>query len=255
MKKDKTLKDFIISILSPILLIVVWETFSRLGYINESLLPSFSTVIQTITTLLKKGTLQENIMVSLIRVSQGFLLGSLLGILIGMLMGFIKPLDRFLRPLVGLLRPVPMIAWIPLLILWLGIGEESKITLITVGAFWSVLLNTISGIQSVDGKLLEVSKILKKSKFETVFKVILPSALPSMFTGIRLGMGASWSCVVAAEMIASSKGIGFMITYARQVSKPDEVLVGIIVIGLIGFLIDAIILKIERRLLRWYYQS
>jgi sulfonate transport system permease protein len=144
-----------------------------------------------------------------------------------------------------------MIAWIPLLILWLGIGEEPKVTVIAIGSFWPVLLNTIQGIHSVDPKLLEVASILEKSKWTVVTKVVLPSALPSIFTGIRLGIGSAWTCVVAAEMIAASQGIGFLITYAREMTQVHVVLVGVFSIGLIGLLIDTLILKLQNHILKW----
>lgn len=252
MKKKKILvRNIIISFSAPVLLLIIWETCSRAGWINQTLLPSFTKVLGTAVKLINNGKLQAHILTSIGRVAKGFVLGVILGSVIGTIMGFSKFFNRFLGSLVGIFRPVPMIAWIPLLILWLGIGEETKVSLITVGTFWPVLLNTIHGIQSVDPKMLEVAKILKKSRLTVIFRVILPSALPAIFTGVRLGMGSAWSCVVAAEMIAASKGIGFMITYAREVSKPAEVLVGVFVIGLIGLLIDTIILRIQKRVLKW----
>lgn len=250
-KEKISVKKIVISLSAPILLLLVWQMSSSLGWINKSILPSVTKVVETAVDLIRSGKLQGHILISISRVAKGFLIGTALGISVGTLMGFSRFFHRFLGSLVGILRPVPMIAWIPLLILWLGIGEKTKISLITVGTFWSVLLNTIHGIQSVDPKLLEVAKILKKGKANVIFKVIFPSALPSIFTGIRLGMGSAWSCVVAAEMIAASKGIGFMITYAREVAKPAEVLVGVAVIGLIGLLIDTVILRIQKVLLKW----
>lgn len=249
-KKD-LIKNVLISVAAPVIILIVWQAASNAGLINKAILPSVTSVVDTGISLIEKGRLQEHILISIIRVVQGFLLGTVLGTVIGVIMAFSKFTNRFLGSLVGILRPVPMIAWVPLLILWLGIGEETKISLITVGTFWPVLLNTIHGIQSVDTKLLEVAKILKKNRFTIIFKVIFPAALPSMLTGIRLGMGNAWSCVVTAEMIAASKGIGYMITYARDTSKPAEVLVGVFVIGLIGLLIDTVILRLQKRFLRW----
>lgn len=251
-KLNRTLiKNGLIGISAPIIILIVWQASSNAGLINKAILPSVTSVVDTGISLIEKGRLQEHILISIIRVVQGFLLGTVLGTVVGVIMAFSKFTNRFLVSLVGILRPVPMIAWVPLLILWLGIGEETKISLITVGTFWPVLLNTIHGIQSVDTKLLEVAKILKKNRFTIIFKVIFPAALPSMLTGIRLGMGNAWSCVVTAEMIAASKGIGYMITYARDTSKPAEVLVGVFVIGLIGLLIDTVILRLQKRFLRW----
>lgn len=254
-KKNISVSQILISISAPVLLIIIWELSSDMGLINQTILPSFSKVVDTAVKLIESGKLQAHIITSIIRVAKGFLLGAVLGILVGTIMGFSKFFNRFLGSLVGIFRPVPMIAWIPLLILWLGIGEETKVSLITVGTFWPVLLNTIHGIQSVDPKLLEVAKILKKGKVTVICRVILPSALPAMFTGLRLDMGSAWSCVVAAEMIAASKGIGFMITYAREVSKPAEVMVGVFVIGTIGLLIDVVIQKIQKHILRWNYSE
>lgn len=251
-KLNRTLiKNGLIGISAPIIILIVWQASSNAGLINKAILPSVTSVVDTGISLIEKGRLQEHILISIIRVVQGFLLGTVLGTVVGVIMAFSKFTNRFLGSLVGILRPVPMIAWVPLLILWLGIGEETKISLITVGTFWPVLLNTIYGIQSVDTKLLEVAKILKKNRFTIILKVIFPAALPSMLTGIRLGMGNAWSCVVTAEMIAASKGIGYMITYARDTSKPAEVLVGVFVIGLIGLLIDTVILRLQKRFLRW----
>ncbi len=251
-KKPKiSVKNIIISLLAPVLLIAIWQLSSEKGWISKSILPSFTDVVQEAVDLIKSEKLQSHIIISISRVAKGFLLGAVLGIVFGTIMGFSKFLNRFFGSLVGILRPVPMIAWIPLLILWLGIGEETKVSLIMLGTFWSVLLNTIHGIQSVDPKLLEVARILKKDRLTVIIKVIFPSALPAVFTGIRLGMGTAWSCVVAAEMIAASKGIGFMITYARTVSNPADVLVGVFVIGVIGLLIDTVILKIQKHVLKW----
>jgi sulfonate transport system permease protein len=144
-----------------------------------------------------------------------------------------------------------MIAWIPLFILWIGIGDGFKITLIALGTFWSVLLNTIHGIQSVDPKLLEVASALEKNRFIMIRKIILPAALPAILTGLRLGMGVAWSSVVASEMIAASKGIGYMIMFAREMAQPAKLMVGVFTIGLVGLLIDTIILKLQKWLIKW----
>jgi sulfonate transport system permease protein len=144
-----------------------------------------------------------------------------------------------------------MIAWIPMLILWAGIGEASKFAVIAIGTFWPVFLNTLQGIKNVDGKYLEVARILKKNKITTLCKVILPAALPSIFTGIRLGISSAWMSVVASEMIAASRGVGFLISYAREMSQPHIMWVGIAVIGLFGLVLDTLIVELERRVLRW----
>lgn len=248
---SRIILNLLISIAAPILVLWGWHYVTVSGVTNQAILPSITKVVDTALTLIENGKLAGHLQISFQRVLKGFLIGAICGVVLGTLMGYSKFFHRFFGSLVGILRPIPMIAWIPLLILWLGIGEQTKVTLIAVGTFWSVLLNTIHGIQSVDYKLLEVAKVLKKTKVSVIFQVIVPSAVPSIITGLRLGFGVAWSCVVAAEMIAASKGMGYMINYARETSKPAEVLVGVFIIGLIGLLIDTILLRIQKRLVKW----
>ncbi len=254
-KRSKVIKHkvFIIavSIIAPILLVSIWYVASASGAINKAVLPSPGKIAGTFLKYMENGKLGENLLVSGIRVMKGFLIGAFAGIILGSFMGLSKTIYRFLNSLVGIFRPVPMIAWIPLLILWLGIGEESKVSVIVIGSFWPVLLNTIHGIHSVDVKMIEVASILEKSNYQILRKIILPAALPSIFTGIRIGMGSAWTCVVAAEMIAASKGIGYMITYARELSQSDVVLVGVFSIGVVGLSIDVGIQKLKTHLLKW----
>lgn len=247
---NQIIKIFL-SVLAPALLIFVWELGSKAGAINQSILPSPLRLLETLKDLIGSGKLEDHLIVSLGRVLKGFVTGAISGIIIGSVMGLSKTMNRVLGSLVGILRPIPMIAWIPLLILWMGIDESSKVTVIVIGSFWPILINTIHGIQTVDNKLLEVAIILEKNKWEVITKVVFPAALPSIFTGIRLGMGSAWTCVVAAEMIAASKGIGYMITYARELSQPDVMLVGVFSIGIIGLLIDTFIIRIQNFVLRW----
>lgn len=171
--------------------------------------------------------------------------------ILGFSMGLSQRMERALVLLTGLLRPIPTIAWVPALILWMGIGESSKVTVIAVGSFWPVLLSAIQGVRSADPKYIEVARVLEKSTYTMIMKVIIPSALPSIFTGLRVGMGIAWASVVGAELIAASSGIGYMIMYAREVSQPDVMLVGVAAIGLTGLLIDFLLLKLQRRLLKW----
>lgn len=245
--------NIFLKLLAPVLLILVWYVASVAGALNANILPSPVRVFQTLIKLITNGKLGQGLVVSGLRVIKGFAIGAVIGIVLGVLMGLSKTLNKILSSLVSIFRPIPMIAWIPLLIMWLGIGEESKVAVIIIGTLWPVLLNTISGILSVDKKLLEVAQVLEKGKKEILFNVILPSAWPSIITGIRLGISTAWTCVVAAEMIAASSGIGYMITYARELSQPDVVLVGVFTIGLVGLLIDFIIMRIQKRLLRWNY--
>ena len=243
--------NFLLPLAVPVVLLALWQAASDTGCLKPSILPSPSVIFQTLLELLKSGELFQNLKISLARVLEGFVIGAGLGLIVGFAMGLSKSMERALSLITGLLRPIPTIAWIPALILWLGIGESSKITVIAVGSFWPVLLSAIQGVRSTDPKYLEVARVLEKDARTILFKVIIPSALPSIFTGLRVGMGIAWASVVGAELIAASSGIGFMIMYAREVSQPDVMLVGVLAIGLTGLLIDFLLLQLQRRLLQW----
>lgn len=240
-----------LALLLPIALIFIWQYGCENKLINQSILPSPLTLYDTFIYMIETGKLQGHIMVSVERVVKGFVIGTIVGLGFGIIIGLSKKIEHLLSVIIGVFRPIPLIAWVPMLILWMGIGEGSKITLIAVGSFWPVLLNTIRGIQNTDKKLLEVGKVLEKSKVQVLIKIIIPSSVPFIFTGIRLGMGAAWSCVVAAEMIAAATGIGYLIMFARELSQPDVMLVGVFTIGFIGLAIDQVLLLLERRILKW----
>lgn len=257
MKKEKGIRQSvyhnILPVIAPVTVLLVWFAVTNGGLVRASILPAPQTVFQTAVKLWKSGKMAEDLLISIHRVLRGFLLGAFAGVFLGCLMGFSKTINRILGSLVSILRPVPMLAWIPLLILWLGIQEPSKTAVIFIGSFWSVLLNTIHGIQSTDSKLLEEARILEKSRIAIICQVYLPSALPSVFTGLRLGMSSAWTCVVGAEMIAATSGIGYMIHYARELAQPAKVFAGVIHIGFIGLMIDKILLIVQHRLLGWSY--
>lgn len=242
---------FLLPLLVPFLLLFLWQKASDLGFIRVTLLPSPLTVGKTFVDLMASGELWGHWRVSMARVLQGFFLGSGLGVLLGIGLGLSPWLERALWLMTGFLRPIPTIAWIPVMILWMGIGESSKVTVIAVGSFWPVLLNTQRGVRDTDPKLLEVAKVLQKGTRTLLLRVILPSAFPSIFTGLRIAMGIAWASVVGAELIAASSGIGYLIMYAREVSQPDVMLAGVAVIGLTGILIDWVFVLLEERLLPW----
>lgn len=249
----KKIWNFVLTILAPVVVVALWYFVTNTGIIRQTILPSPQKVMGTLASLWESGKLWTDMSISFIRVLRGFALGAILGVLIGGLMGFSAVMNRVLSTMVNILRPIPMLAWIPIFILWLGIGEKSKTAVIFIGSFWSVLLNTIQGIQSTDPKLLEVARVLEKDHRTLIFKVYLPSALPSIFTGMRLGIGAAWTCVVGAEMIAATSGIGYMIHYARELAQPARVYAGVICIGLVGVLIDKGLLFLQHKLLHWAY--
>jgi sulfonate transport system permease protein len=140
---------------------------------------------------------------------------------------------------------------VPLFILWFGIGEKSKVLVIALGTLWPILLNTENGIRGTDMKLLEVAKILKKNKFSVLCQIILPSMIPALVTGVRLGLSNAWRGVVSAEMLGASRGIGYMISYAREMSRPALMFVGLLIIGIVGILIDILLFRFQQKLVRW----
>ncbi|MCD8156681.1 MAG: ABC transporter permease [Clostridiales bacterium] len=198
-----------------------------------------------------KGTLWKHIRVSLLRVVKGYLIGATVGFFLGIFAALYRPVGKIMEIPIGLMRPIPAIGLIPFFILWMGIGEQSKVAVIVYGSFWPVLLNTMQGIREADSGLLEVGRVLEKNRFTTFFQIILPAALPSIFTGLRLGVSTAWTCVVAAEMIAASAGIGFLITYSREMAQPASLLIGIAVIGLLGYVFDVLLRKLNDVVIFW----
>ncbi len=249
----KKITDILLSVAAPVVIVVLWAFAASGGLVRTAILPAPKTVASTLWSLSESGKLWRDMSISILRVLRGFVCGAIGGTLIGSCMAFSKTINRILGTMVSILRPIPMLAWIPILILWLGIGENSKTAVIFIGSFWPVLLNTIHGIQSTDPKLLEVARILEKKRSVLIWKVYLPSALPSIFTGLRLGISSAWTCVVGAEMIAATSGIGYMIHYARELAQPARVYAGVFCIGFVGILIDKGLLALQKRLLSWSY--
>lgn len=250
-KNENRLQNILIGLIIPLGLLMLWQVLSDAGKINQSIMPKPTTIVQKLIPILQNGTLLNNLLASLHRVVIGYVAGALLGISFGVIIGFFPLAEKLTAIMIGIFRPIPALACVPLLILALGIGEESKIAVIMIGSFWPVLLNTIQGIKNVDPKLLQLGRVLEKSRFQVITTIILPSAFPSIFTGLRLGISSSWINIVAAEMIAASSGIGHMISYAREMSQPAMVLIGIFTIGLVGLLIDVIVIALQKKVVYW----
>lgn len=247
----KIIKNVVIALIVPILIIILWQFLSDNGTIKSAILPSPHVIYNAFLNVVESGELFKNLYISISRVLKGYAIGAFLGIVLGIIIGLFRGAEKSLDLLIGFLRPIPIVAWVPVLILWMGIDEGSKVTLIAIGSFWPILINTIHGIKSADKKLLEVSTILEKNKLETLLKIVFPSALPSIFTGLRIGIGSAWMSVITAEIIAATSGIGYQIAYARELSQPDVMLVGVFSIGIVGFLIDYLIKKLQVVIIKW----
>lgn len=251
MRKRK-ISDFkILGLIIPILLIALWQIVGSLGDLNEAILPTPARILNVFGEVLKDGSLKKHILKSLRRILFGYLTGASLGVTLGVILGLSPIMKRLFSVILEVLRPVPILAWVPVLILFAGIGETSKVIAIAIGSFWSILLNTTDGVRNVSVKYKEVAQIFSKTGLDTVFQVILPAALPSIFTGLRIGIGSAWLSVIGSEMIASSAGLGYYISYNREMMKAAHMYVGVVTIGVIGWLINVLIRRIEKRALRW----
>lgn len=232
-------------------IIVVWIIMGSSGKLNPIIMPSPSKVGGTLISLISSGELWENLGISVLRVLQGYLLASLLGIVLGILIGLSKHLDRLTGLLIQIIKPIPPIAWIPLVILWFGIGESGKVFLIFLGGFFTILINVIDGIHQTDIKLIEVSTSMETPFLKHIFMMVIPSAAPNIFTGLRTGLSSCWMCVVAAELVSSTTGLGYLIMNARQFGKTDVVIVGMLTIGITGKIMDSLLKLVEKNIVRW----
>ncbi|MBU5459287.1 ABC transporter permease [Anaerostipes sp. MSJ-23] len=242
---------FLNMILLPILIIIAWHYATVSGAMSTLILPKISTVLETLKTEITHGTLVSDIAISLSRIAKGYALAVVIGILLGVLMGMNQTANRFFMLTFTAIRQVPMIAWVPILIIWFGIGEESKVAVIFLAAYFPILVNTVDGIERTDPKLVEVGKMYHLNGWQQFTKIYLPSALPSIFVGLKLGLSVSWMAVVGAEMIAATSGIGFRINDARSLMQYPVVFAGMIAIAVIGVIMDFIISFISKACTPW----
>ncbi|MFN6169102.1 MAG: ABC transporter permease [Burkholderiales bacterium] len=242
---------FPLGLVLPISALLIWEAVSALGWITAHLLPPPSALLRTFTALAGDGSLAVHIGVSAARVLTGFVIGGSCGLLIGALVALNRRVNDLVDPSLQALRAVPSLAWVPLLLLWLGIDVAPKFTLIAIGTFFPMYLATVASLRDVDRKLVEVGRQLGFRKRQLLTKIYLPAALPGLFTGLRTALGLGWMFLVAAELIAATSGLGYLLTDGRETGRTDLVLVAIITLALLGKSSDAVLVYIERLSLRW----
>jgi len=235
----------------PVTALVSWELAVRANAVSAHLLPPPSELLGTLSGLGASGALLEHVSISSLRVLSGFALGSILALLLGAAVGLSRRVEALLDPSFQALRAIPSLAWVPLLLLWLGIDESPKITLIAIGAFFPVYLNFVAGIHNVDRKLVEVGHVYGLRGWHLIVRVFVPAALPSLLTGLRTGLSLAWMFLVAAELIAATRGLGYLLTDGRETGRADLVLAAIIVLALLGKASDSVLRTLELRLLRW----
>jgi sulfonate transport system permease protein len=235
----------------PLLLLALWEGLARSGMVRASLVPAPSAVLASLRDLAAGGELTGHIAITLFRVGVGFLLGTAAATVLGALTGYSTLWRRLLDPMLQGVRSIPSIAWVPLFVLWLGIFEASKVTLIAVGAFFPVYLNLMAGIQQVDRKLVEVARVHGYAGVALVRRVLLPATLPAYLVGLRGGLGLAWMFVIAAEFMGASEGLGFLLIDGQQTGRPAVIIASILLFGAFGKLSDLVLALISRRFIAW----
>ncbi|MGY4502145.1 sulfonate transport system permease protein [Bradyrhizobium sp. GM24.11] len=242
----------LLSWLAPVLLVIIWEALAQAGSLSPQVLPAPSKVIRTAYKLVTTGTLLNDLGVSLLRAAAGFALGSAVGGALGILVGFSRIAEAAIDRSVQMIRAIPFLASLPLVIVWLGVGEAEKIFLVALGVTFPIYINTVLGIRQVDPKLLELGRVQGLSSLQLIRRIILPGALPSILTGVRYALAAAWLALVVAETIGAQSGIGFLAMDAREFLRTDVIILTIVIYALIGIAADSIARLLEKRLLAWH---
>lgn len=232
-------------------LVVLWELVTRTGWVPALFLPSPLGVIQEGVAMLRSGELLTHIATSLRRLVWGFGLGALGGVSVGLAVGFWSLAEAVGNPLIAATFPIPKIALLPLLILWLGIGEASKVAVIMLGVFFPMAINTYTGVRTADPLLIRAAVSFGAGRWSLIRKVMLPSALPMIFAGLRLGAGTSLLLLVAAEMIAANAGIGFLVLHAQNLMETTKLMVGIALLSLLGVASHWVLVRLESLAIPW----
>jgi sulfonate transport system permease protein len=248
---DKRIPDFLLKSLIPMALLIAWEISTRYEWFDPVFLPRPYLVAKAFYDLLFKDRLLVDLRVSGVTVLEGFSIGAALGLLAGIGAGLSSTVDKLIGSTLNSIRQVPPLAFLPLIILWAGAGNAGKIVLISKVVFFPVFMNTLQGIRGVAREYIEVGKIFEYSRLRLLRRVILPAALPSIFVGVRYGAGMAWFMIIAAEMLGSRRGLGYLLMRSQELLLTDQLFLVIIIIGAIGFAVDVGLRRLERRLLRW----
>ncbi len=238
---------------SALLVLVAWE-LGAIAINDPLFLPRFSAVIVTLWNMAVSGQLLTDIQASLSRTLSGFTVAMTLGVPLGIMMGRFRRWDEFWGVLISFSNPIPKIGLVPLFILWLGIGEASKIAVVAAGAFFPALISTYNGVRGINPILIWRAQTLGPSQAEILYKVILPASLPSIFVGARLAMALAWVILIAAEMVAARSGLGFRILYGQQMFETNVVFAGLLTISLLGFIFDRLLQAMSHRVCDWYFR-
>lgn len=235
----------------PLAILVLWQILSSVGLLMEVILPSPVKVIEAFCGMVRDGSLKIDILVSLRRVLIGYFSGAGIALILGIASGLNKKIERLISPVINIIRQIPLYAWMPLIILWFGIGETSKYIIIARGVAIPIYLNTVEGIHSVQMQYYELAQVLELKRSTFLRKIVLPSAASSIFTGLRLAAGNSWMAVVAAEMLGGLTGLGYALLQAKEFLWSDRLIALMIVIAVIGVAADLLLRLVERSCMKW----
>ncbi|MET9594985.1 ABC transporter permease [Streptomyces sp. NPDC006516] len=238
-------------LIGPVLLVLVWWTASASGYLDPRILSSPGTVLATAADLLETGRLQDNVLISLQRAGLGLFFGVSAGVILAVAAGLSRSGEYLLDGPLQIKRAIPSLAMLPLLILWLGIGEQMKVTVIALGVAVNMYINTYASLTGIDSKYVELAEGLDLSRGQFIRKVVVPGSLPGFFVGLRLGVTSSWLGLIVVEQINATSGIGYMMFQAQQYAQSDVIIVGLVAYGIFGFASDAAVRAVERKVLSW----
>jgi sulfonate transport system permease protein len=241
----------VLGLVLPVGLALLWELAVRSGLASGRLVPPPSVIWEMFVELAGTGDLQRHALATTARVFSGFGIGVVAGTLLGAITGYSTLIMRLLDPTLQALRAIPSIAWVPLFILWLGIFESSKVTLIAVGVFFPVYLGVMGAIRSVDRKLVEVGRAFRLSPLAMVRRILLPAVLPAYVLSVRSGLGLGWMFVVAAELLGASEGLGYLLIDGQQLGKPAQIVAAIVAFAILGKITDWLIVLATAPALRW----
>ena len=250
-------RDHVLPWVVPLVLLISWQASSQLGWLSSRILPEPFAVLKALWSLIESGELWQHLKISLWRAAVGFALGGGAGLALGLLTGSFRIAETLLDTTLQMIRNIPALALIPLVILWFGIDEWSKLFLLAIGVFFPMYLNTFHGIRSIDKGLLEMARSYGLSGWPLYREVILPGALPSILVGVRFSLGLVWVLLIVAETISAQSGIGYMTMNAREFMQTDVVLLGISLYAFLGKAADIVSRLLERHWLRWHpsYQT
>jgi len=255
MKFEDKMKNAIYAVVSILIFLFIWQFGTRAGTRLGNLIPQptevFAGFFDSFIYPIGPYTLPTHILWSFSRVFVGYTIAAVIGIVLGIMMGWSRMVEAIFRPLYEMIRPIPPIAWIPISIVWFGIGEGSKYFIIFLGAFTSLTMNAYAGAKAVDSTLAGAAKMLGASKMQVFRYIVLPSAVPNIFVGLQIALSSSWGVVLAAEMIRSSEGLGWVIISGQSTNNVTQIIIGIITVGIVGFICAVVMRGVEAKLCAW----